>query len=280
MTDNRQQTAQANDQVLLIGPDDKRFLVRLTPGQQLHTHHGFITHNAIIGQPFGCVVKTQLDHPYLLLQPSTYDLVMRIKRASQIVYPKEIGYLILRMNIVPGIRMIESGTGSGGLTLALSRFVRPAGRIYTYEERDDMLELARKNLERAGALDVVELKQRDIRAGFDERNVDALFLDVREPWLFLAQAHTALKGGGFFGSLVPTTNQVSDILAEMDRLRGWIDIEVIEVLTRRYKPNAERLRPEDRMVAHTGFLVFARAVAREIRSESIETPEDQVNESA
>jgi tRNA (adenine57-N1/adenine58-N1)-methyltransferase len=245
---------------LLIAPDDKRYLVRLMPGQRLDTHHGFILHDAIIGQPFGCRVKTQLAYAYLLLQPATYDLVMRVKRASQIVYPKEIGYLILRMNIIPGARVVECGTGSGALTLALSRFVRPNGRIYTYEERDDMLELARKNLERFGALDVVELKQRDIRAGFDERDADALFLDVREPWLFLAQAHAALKGGGFFGSLVPTTNQISDILQEMDRAGGWADIEVIEILTRHYKPVAERLRPEDRMVAHTGYLLFARAI--------------------
>jgi len=251
--------AQANEFVLLIGPDAKRFMVRLTTGQRLDTHHGFIPHDAIIGQPFGSVVKTQLDHAYLLLQPATYDLVMRVKRASQIVYPKEIGYLILRMNIIPGARVVECGTGSGALTLALARLVRPHGRIYTYEERDDMLELARKNLERAGALDVVELKQRDIRAGFDERDADALFLDVREPWLFLAQAHAALKGGGFFGSLVPTTNQVADILLEMERTGGWADIEVVEILTRHYKPVAERLRPEDRMVAHTGYLIFARA---------------------
>jgi len=263
MTVPQSQTAQAHQQVLLIGPDEKRFLVRLTPGQQFHTQYGFIRHDALIGQSFGSAIKTQLDHPYRLLEPSTYDLVMHVKRASQIVYPKEIGYVILRMNIVPGIRLIEAGTGSGGLTLALARFIRPNGKIYTYEERDDMIERAHKNLERASVLDVVELKQRDIRTGFDERNVDALFLDVREPWLFLAQAHAALKGGGFFGSLVPTTNQVSEILAEMDRLTGWMDIEVIEVFTRRYKPNAERLRPEDRMVAHTGYLIFARAVSRE-----------------
>jgi len=276
MINDRPQTAQANDQVLLIGPDDKRYLVRLIPTQQFHTHHGFIQHNAIIGQAFGTAIKTQLGYTYLLLQPSTYDLVMHIKRATQIVYPKEIGYLIVRMNIVPGIRLIEAGTGSGGLTLALARMIRPNGRLYTYEERDDMYELARKNLERAGVLDVVELKQRDIRAGFDERNVDALFLDVREPWLFLAQAHTALKGGGFFGSLVPTTNQVSDILAEMERLGGWTDIEVIEVLTRRYKPNADRLRPEDRMVAHTGYMIFARAIAREIPSPTMPEETDEV----
>ncbi len=266
-------TAQANAYVLLIGPDDKRMLIRLLPGQQLHTHHGFIAHDAIIGQPFGSAVKTQLGHAYALLQPSTYDLVMRIKRASQIIYPKEVGYIVLRMNIVPGTRVIEAGTGSGGLTLALARLVCPDGRVYSYEERDDMLALARQNLERAGALDVVELKQRDVRTGFDERDVDALFLDVREPWLFLAQARAALKGGGFFGSLVPTTNQLSDTLQEMERIGGWADVEVVEILMRHFKPNAERLRPEDRMVAHTGFLLFARALTKNQSAEK-ETPND------
>ena len=255
--------AQADDLVLLLAPDEKRYLIRLMPRQQRHTHRGFIPHDAIIGQPFGSAVSTQLGDRFRLLQPSTFDLVMHVKRASQIVYPKEIGYILLRMNIIPGARVIESGTGSGGLTLALSRFVRPGGRIYTYEERDDMIELARKNLERIGALDVVELKQRDIRAGFDERNVDALFLDVREPWMFLAQAHAALKGGGFFGSLVPTANQLTDLLREMESFGGWTDVEVIEILMRQYKPVADRLRPTDRMIAHTGYLLFARAVTRE-----------------
>ena len=269
-------TARANEFVILIAPDDKRYLVRLTPSQRQHTHHGFIDHNAMIGQPFGSIVKTQLGYSYLLFQPSTFDLVARIKRSSQIIYPKEIGYILLKMNIVPGSRIVEAGTGSGGLTLALSRFVRPNGRIYTYEERDDMIAVARKNLEKIGALDVVEMKQRDIRDGFDERGVDALFLDVREPWLFLAQARAALKSGGFFGSLVPTTNQLSEILQEIERLGNWADIEVVEILMRHYKINADRLRPEDRMIAHTGYLLFARAVSRELPglpSISVEKPE-------
>ena len=271
--------AQADDLVLLLAPDEKRFLIRLTPRQQLHTHRGFIPHDSIIGQPFGATVSTQLGERFLLLQPSTFDLVMHVKRASQIVYPKEIGYLLLRMNIVPGARVIEAGTGSGGLTLALSRFVRPGGRIYTYEERDDMLELARKNLDRIGALEVVELKQRDIRAGFDERNVDALFLDVREPWMFLAQAHAALKGGGFFGSLVPTANQLTDLLREMESFGGWTDVEVVEILMRQYKPVADRLRPQDRMVAHTGYLLFARAVTRQApRAENASEAEQEAND--
>ncbi len=96
--------------------------------------------------------------------------------------------------------------------------------------------------------------------------MDALFLDVREPWQFLAQAHAALKGSGAFGSLVPTTNQVSELLQEMERLGGWADIEVLEILTRHYKPVAERLRPVDRMVAHTGYLIFARAIMSNLGS--------------
>ncbi len=269
-------TAQAGDWVLLLAMDRsaKRFLIRLTPGQQMHTHRGFINHDEIIGQPFGSPLKTQLGHRYLLLLPSTFDLVMHVKRISQIIYPKEIGYILLRLNIIPGARVVEAGTGSGALTLALARFVRPDGRIFTYEERDDMIELARKNLDRVGALDVVDVKQRDIRAGFDERGVDALFLDVREPWLFLGQAHAALKGGGFFGSLVPTTNQLGDLLQEMETAGGWADIEVTEILMRNYKPVAERLRPEDRMIAHTGYLLFARSVVRALAAEEPTAPDE------
>jgi tRNA (adenine57-N1/adenine58-N1)-methyltransferase catalytic subunit len=259
-------TAQPGDWVLLLSPDRsaKRFFLRLVAGQQLHTHRGFIKHDEMIGQPYGSFVKTQLGQKFLLLQPSTFDFVMHVKRISQIIYPKEIGYIIMRLNVFPGARIIEAGTGSGALTLALSRIVQPNGRIYTYEEREDMSALARKNLDRGGVLDVVEQKLRDIRDGFDERQADALFLDVREPWLFITQAHAALKGGGFFGSLVPTANQLSELLQEMETAGGWADIEVTEIMMRNYKPVAERLRPEDRMIGHTGYLLFARAIEKQL----------------
>jgi len=269
---------QLNDTILLVSRDEKHYMVRLTAGGQMHTNRGFIPHDALIGKPYGSTVKTQLGHPFLLLQPSSHDLVMHIKRAGQIIYPKEIGAIVMKLNIVPGSRVVEAGTGSGALTLALARLVAPHGKIFTYEERDDMFENARKNFERAGVTDVVEAKQRDIRAGFDERDADTLFLDVREPWQFLSQAHAALKGGGFFGSLVPTTNQISDLLAEMDRLGGWAEIEVIEILERNYKVNAERLRPFDRMIAHTGYLIFARAVIGAFQGEQNENDEKATRE--
>jgi tRNA (adenine57-N1/adenine58-N1)-methyltransferase len=230
----------------------------------VHTHLGFFTHDAVVGLEYGSLVRTQLGHFFVLLQPSSLDLMMHVKRTSQIVYPKEAGYILLKMNIIPGARIVEAGTGSGALTLAFARQVQPTGRVYSYEEREEFQLNARKNVERVGLGDYVEFKVRDIATGFDEHRVDALFLDVREPWLFLAQAHAALTGGGFFGALVPTTNQISEVLAEMERLGGWVEVEVSELLHRFYKPNAERLRPADRMVAHTGYLIFARAVSQHV----------------
>lgn len=252
------------DLVLLLDPQGKRILQRLTAGQQLHTHLGYLKHEAVLEHEYGSLILTQLGKPFVLLRPSTLDLVMHVSRATQIVYPKEIGYLLVKLNITPGARVIEAGTGSGAMTLALARAVQPSGRVLSYEERPEMQENARKNLERAGLADFVELKARDIRAGFDERDADSLFLDVREPWLFLAQAHAALKPGGFFGSLVPTLNQVSEMLAELERMGNWVEIEVSELLQRFYKNNAERLRPQDRMVAHTGYIICARPVSQQV----------------
>lgn len=255
-------TPQLNDLVLLLSPDEKRYLVRLMPNGRIDTNRGYILFNDIVGKEYGTYVKTHLKHNYMLLRPSTSDLVMHTKRISQIIYPKEIGYILLKLNVIPGAHIVEAGTGSGALTMAMARAVAPNGCIHTYEARDDMQANARKNLERTGVMANVEMKLRDIREGFDERDADSLFLDVREPWLFLQQAHAALKSGGFFGSLVPTTNQLSDLLQEMENLGGWTDIEVLEIFTRYYKPVPDRLRPQDRMIAHTGFLLFARAVQK------------------
>ncbi len=255
---------QFGDIVLLLDPEGKRIVARLTPKQRIDSHLGYITHEALLESEYGSTVQTQLGQNFVLLRPSTLDLIMNISRSTQIVYPKEIGYLLLKMNIHSGVRVVEAGTGSGAMTLALARMVQPNGMVYTYEEREEMQLNARKNIERAGLSPYVEFRVRDIRAGFDERAADALFLDVREPWLFLAQAHAALKPGGFFGSLVPTTNQVSEMLAEFERMGNWVEIEVSELLHRKYKTNADRLRPDDRMIAHTGFILTARPVSVQV----------------
>ena len=245
---------------MLIILDRKRFLMRLSAGQLQHTHHGLIRHDEIIGQVPGKKLATHLGQGFIALFPSLHDIIMNIDRISQIVYPKEIGYILLKLNVGPGIRIVEGDTGSGALTIAFAHTVRPHGRVYSYDLREDMLRVATKNLTNTGLLEQVELKQRDIAEGFDERGVDALFLDVRTPWLYLAQVWEALGDGGFFGAVLPTANQVSDLIAGLEA-NNFSDIEVCEILLRAYKPVAERLRPQDRMVAHTGYLVFARRLA-------------------
>jgi len=254
-------TAQAGDVVQLVGRDHKHFILRLTPGQQLHTHRGIFEHDALIGRTLGTEVFTHRGDPFFLLQPSTDDLIREIKRNSQIIYPKDIGFILMKLSVRPGVTVVEAGTGSGGLTTVLAQAVGPTGRVISYEVREDMQNLARKNLERVGLADRITFKLRDIAEGFDETDVYALFLDVPNPWDYTGQAYRALQSGGFFGSLVPTANQVSKLLVSMRR-EGFDFVEVCEVLLRYYKPVPDRLRPTDRMVAHTGFLIFGRPVIR------------------
>lgn len=256
--------AHENDLVLLIGKDHKQFLIRLQPGDRLQTHRGCIRHDDLIGQPLGREVYSHLGYPFVVLEPSTFDLIRQLKRTTQIMYPKDIGYTLLKLNVIPGSQVIEAGTGSGGLTLALARAVGAGGRLYTYEIRPEVLRLAQKNLEVLGLAGWVEFKLRDIAGGFDETDVDALFLDVRTPGAYLPQALTALKDGGFFGAILPTADQVSDLVQALEEQQAFGQIEVEEILVRPYKPVPGRLRPVDRMIAHTGYLIFARKVNRDV----------------
>jgi tRNA (adenine57-N1/adenine58-N1)-methyltransferase len=251
--------AQAGDLALFISRDHKQYLKRLRPGEDLHTHRGIVAFDDCIGGSWGRDIRSHLGSPFLILEPSTADLVRQIKRTTQIIFPKDVGYIIMKLSIQPGVTVVEAGTGSGGLTLALARIAGPTGRVISYELRPEMQHLARKNLEQVGLAGSVEFKLKDIEAGFDESDADSLFLDVPEPSRYLAQAAAALRGGGFFGTLVPTVNQIVRLLGALrDQPFGVIEVE--ELLLRGYKTVSERLRPTDRMVAHTGYLLFARKI--------------------
>ncbi|NLF13166.1 MAG: tRNA (adenine-N1)-methyltransferase [Anaerolineaceae bacterium] len=256
--------AQENDLVLIIGQDRKQFVVRLKAGGQLQTHRGVVAHDDLLGQSVGREVRSHMGYPFVVLEPSTFDLVQELKRTTQIMFPKDIAYVLMKLNVMPGSRVVEAGTGSGGLALALARAVGPDGRLYSYEARADILRLAEKNLEALGLASNVEFKLRDIGEGLDEQDVDALFLDLRQPSDYLEQAAAALKDGGFFGAILPTTNQVAELIYALEATRTFAHIEVEEILVRPYKAVPGRLRPADRMIAHTGYLVFARKVSREV----------------
>ncbi len=251
--------ALAGDSVLLITADHKRFLERLKAGATLSTHRGIVRHDDLIGQPLGRTIHSHNGHPFRALRPSMEEILVSTQRETQIVYPKDIGYILLKLSVIPGARVVEAGSGSGALTTALARYVAPGGRVYTYEQRPEMAALTARNLERAGVEGAVVQHARAIGDGFDETNVDALFLDVREPWLHLDQAARAMADGAFFGAILPTVNQVIDLVHALRR-PDFIDTEVVEIILRTYRPVAARLRPDDHLAAHTGYLVFARKV--------------------
>jgi tRNA (adenine57-N1/adenine58-N1)-methyltransferase len=278
---NTQSThTQAGDLVQLVGLRHKSFIFPLIPGGDFQTHRGVLKHDDLIGLPWGTQVFSHLGAAFFLLQPSIADLLLDLKRNTQILYPKDIGFILLTMGIGPGQTVIEAGTGSGSMTIALAYAVGAEGCVVSYEQREDMQNLARKNLKRTGLDARVDFKLRDIKDGFDETDADAFFLDVPNPYDYISQVRAALKPGGYFCGIVPTFNQTELLLRALHRNR-FAFLEMCEVLLRYYKPEPARLRPADRMVAHTGFLIFGRRIepsedprAKELLNE--QAPQDEV----
>ncbi len=267
--------AKDGDLAQLASIGHKNFIIRLKAGTVFQSHKGIIPHDEMIGLPWGTQVVSHKGSPFFLLQPSFADLLIETPRTTQILYPKDIGFIMVSLGVMPGLHVVEAGTGSGALTCAFASLVGETGKVTSYEAKPDFQNLARKNLDRLGLLDRVDLKLRNISEGFDEHDADVLFLDVPDPYNYLGQVKATLKPGGFFGSILPTTNQVSLLLIELKR-NGFIFIEVCEIMLRYYKPEPARLRPVDRMVAHTGFLIFARPVLQPLLEEGAPTDTESV----
>jgi len=259
------ETVKDTDTVILFDPEKgkKYFLnLSLTKGK-FNTEKGEIDLSQLVGKPYGSTVKTHKGYTYLLLPSTLYEFIMfKLNRLTQIVYPKDAAYILLRLDVKPGDTVVESGIGSGALTAVFAQAVGREGKVVSYEKREEFIKNALSNLRKVGLDSRVEVKHRDISDGFDEKEeADALFLDVREPWLYLDKAYSALKTGRFLGILVPTANQVIETLKKLEEM-PFIDVEVSEILLRKYKTVPERFRPEDRMPAHTAYLIFARKITK------------------
>ncbi len=252
-------TAQEGDVAQLVGLNHKHFIFTLKTGGDFQTHRGVLRHDELIGMSWGSQVFSHMGAPFFLLQPSLADILNELPRTTQILYPKDIGYILITMNVAPGQRVLEAGTGSGSMTIALGTAVGENGKIVSYEQKQDNQNLAQKNVERIGLAERVDFKLRDIRAGFDETDADSFFLDVQNAHEYIPQVRAALKPGGFFCTIIPTINQVENMLMALKR-NQFAFVEVCEILLRYYKSDPARIRPVDRMVAHTGFLVFARRI--------------------
>ncbi|MEM3554053.1 MAG: tRNA (adenine-N1)-methyltransferase [Candidatus Bathyarchaeia archaeon] len=245
------------DHVLLYLDQRRTYLVKVEAGKTFHTHKGFIKFDDIIGKEYGSTVISSLGVKFTALKPLLRDYIMKAVRRTQITYPKDIALIIIFSGIGPGSRVVEAGTGTGALTMALAHYVRPNGRVYSYEVRSEFLETAEKNIKRAGLADFVELKNKDITSGIDEVDVDAVILDMATPWLVVPHAYRALKPCGTLVSFSPTIDQAVKT-AEALGENSFIDIETVECLMRGMQTERGKTRPQTLMTAHTGYITFAR----------------------
>ena len=255
------------DRIFLVGDDGEEFLTEVKAGKKFGTHLGAFQFDEIIGKPYGTPVKTSKGKVLYAIEPGYIDDIFHMNRRTQVVYPKDSSYILTKLDVFEGKRVIDVGAGSGTMSYLFAKAVGSTGKVYTYERREDFYKLAKDNLEKWGVIDRVELKLRDISEGIDEMNVDAFFLDVPHPWDYIPVAWKSLKGGGRFCTVVPTTNQVQSVLERMEKL-PFTMVEVWESMFRRYKPVSERLRPFDRMVAHTAYMIFAVKVLRRDNDEN------------
>jgi len=260
-TEFQNKTAANNgDLVQLVGLRHKSFIFTLEKGKELHTHRGVVKHDDLIGKLWGTQIFSHNGSPFFLLQPSLPDILKNTKRATQIMYPKEIGYILLHMGIVPGTKVIEAGTGSGSFTTALAYYTGEQGKVISYEIKAETQQIARKSIDKLGLSDRVDFKVKDISQGFDETDVDAIFLDVANAYDFMHIVKRSLKPGGYFGCILPTTNQVIKLLITL-RQNDFAFVDVCDISLKYYKAEPLRFRPADRMIAHTGYLIFARSVS-------------------
>ena len=234
-------------------------MIRVEAGNSFHTHKGYVTHDDIIGKPYGSTVISSLGFEFRILKPMLRDYIMKSARQTQITYPKDIALITMASGIGPGSRVIEAGTGTGALTMALAFYVRPKGKVFSYEMRAPFLDVAEKNLRRAKLWKNVKLKNKDITEGIDESQVDAVILDLATPWLVVPHAHKALKPSGTIVSFSPTVDQIVNT-AEALNDYGYVDIETIECLMRGMQVERGRTRPQTLMTAHTGYITSARKI--------------------
>jgi tRNA (adenine57-N1/adenine58-N1)-methyltransferase len=250
-------TINEGDDIMLYLDARRTYLVRAEARKQFHTHKGYIQLGDVIGKPFGSSLESSLGAIFVALRPLVRDRIMKTARRTQVLYPKDIGYLLFQTGVGSDSRVVEAGTGSGALTCALANAARPDGRVYSYEVRPEFQRVAQANIERAGLSHFVELKIGDVTERIDEEDVDAVILDLATPWLVVPVAHRTLAGGGVLASFSPTIEQVMRTVSAL-REQPFVEIETVELIMRRITVESNRTRPETLMIGHSGYITTAR----------------------
>jgi tRNA (adenine57-N1/adenine58-N1)-methyltransferase len=247
------------ERVLLLDRKARRYLVTLKEGGEFHTHAGFVKHEEIIGAQEGVELRSTTGAWYQAVRPTLSDFVLKMPRGAQVIYPKDLGPILLMADIFPGARVLEAGVGSGALSMTL---LRAGAEVVGYELRDDFAERARGNVAAflgEEAADRYRVELRDVYEGIEESGLDRVVLDLPEPWRVVKHAESALHPGGILVAYVPSVMQVAQ-LREALAASAFSMPETVEVLVRTWHVEGNAVRPDHRMVGHTGFLTSARLV--------------------
>lgn len=251
------ETLREGDRVVMIDSRQRRYLVQLQPGAEFHTHAGVVQHDAVIGKPEGSEFRTASNAKFVVLRPTLSDHVLKMPRGAQVIYPKDLGPILMLADIHPGARVFESGVGSGALSTTL---LRAGAHITGYELRDDFAARATENVELflgSEALDHYDVQVRSAYEGIDHQGFDRAVLDLPEPWQVVPHLYGSLRRGGILVAYNPSITQVQQLRRTLDD-GPWALVETVEILQRGWHIEGQAVRPDHRMVAHTGFLTHAR----------------------
>ncbi len=249
------------ERVLLVDSKGRRYLITLSPGGAFSTHAGTLAHDEIIGADEGVGLRTSHGARLLAVRPTLSEFILKMPRGAQVIYPKDIGPILILADIFPGARILEAGVGSGALSMALLRAVGPAGSVIGYELREDFAAKAQANVASFVGSDApFTVEIRDVYEGIDETDLDRVVLDLPEPWRVVKHAEHSLHPGGILCSYLPTIGQVARLREELDGSSFGL-AETLEVLQRSWHIEGPSVRPDHRMVGHTGFLTVARLLS-------------------
>lgn len=258
------------ERVMLIDSKDRRYLISLRAGASFHTHAGIVLHDQLIGATEGDVINGSTGRSFLVLRPTLSDVVLKMPRGAQVIYPKDLGAILMQADIGPGMRILEAGVGSGALSMTI---LRAGALVKGYEIREDFADRAKENVRAMLGDDVsYDVEIRDVTESIDERDLDRVLLDMPEPQKVVAHAEQALRPGGIFLAYLPTINQ-TQVLRETLNQYAFGLAETVEVLRRTWHIEKRSVRPDHRMVAHTGFLTTARRLVRQL-DEPIVAPDE------
>ena len=247
------------DYVLLFHTSRKKWLVKVEKEKKMHTHIGIIDLSTIVGIEYGSHITTTMEKQIYLIQPTIHDFIMKSERSTQIIYPKDLGFIAIRTGIQNGSKVLEIGTGSGALTTFLASIVKPNGHIFSYDVNPQFMKTAKKNLIKAGIDEFVTMHEYDVRQGIDLTEMDVAIVDLGDPWTVIDQVYKSLKGSGAFLSICPTMNQVEQTALTLKN-NNFADIECVEIFIRNIEARQGMSRPSMRMIGHTTYLVFARKI--------------------